>query len=112
MTNFTAIAKLLSLLRMNGEGGQIGGLSIESLLLVAESPRTLEELTHLTGAHNGSVSRAIRSITPVWNAEKGVIHMPHLHLLVRKKRKPPLTGHEYRLARGGKQLLQEAGLMN
>jgi len=111
MTNFTAIAKLLSLLRMNGEGGQIGGLSIESLLLVAETPRTLEELTHLTGAHNGSVSRAIRSITPQWNAEGEVIQMPHLHLLTRKKRKSPLKGHEYRLAKGGKQLLQEAGLM-
>lgn len=109
MTNFSAIAKLLSLLRMNSKH-QIGGLTIETLLLIAEEPRTLNELTQLTGAHNGSISKAIRSIAPYWDSKEESVRTPKLHLLTRKKRKPPLNGYTIHLSKGGRQLLKEAGL--
>ena len=56
--------RLLSLIRANDP--QLSWLALECLLLCAENPSTVSDgQQELTGAHNGNINRAIRSLT-VW----------------------------------------------
>ncbi len=109
MTDLTATARLLSMLRMNGKRGQVSGLGIECLLYIAAAPRTFEELCSLTGAHNGNISRAIQAMTPHKKGDE--ICQPVMHLLTRKKRPQPLRGYSVHLSKGGQELLKQAGLL-
>ena len=109
MTDLNAIARLLSMLRINSKGGQVSALGIECLLYIASNPRTIEELCKLTGAHNGSVARAVLTMTPHSKGE--IIQQPDLHLLTRRKRAQPLRGYSVHLSKGGRELLTKAGII-
>ena len=113
MATLASAARLLSMLRMNSKGGQVSTLAVECLLHIATEPRSLEELCSLTGANNGTISRALTTMTPKWDSKGEVIQMPHLHLLTRKKSTCSGVGrpkHRVYLSKGGEELLKQAGI--
>ena len=99
--------RLLSLIRANDP--QLSWLALECLLLCAERPCTVSELQELTGAHNGNINRAIRSLTVWWDANQKTVVQPRLHLLQRRRRPKPNKGHRIHLTKAGAAFLQEAG---
>ena len=99
--------RLLSLVRANDP--QLSWLALECLLRCAEQPRTVAELEELTGAHNGNINRAIRSLTVWWDASSKTVAQPRLHLLQRRRRPKPNKGHRIHLTKAGATFLHQAG---
>ena len=103
-------AKLLTLLRMNVRNGQVGLLTVEALLLLATGPKTMAELQKQTGADNGNLSRAVRTLLPWFDRKAGVVVTPDLPLLKRVKR-PGRKAPVLSLSRMGCLTLRECGLL-
>lgn len=108
MSDLDKTANLLRLVRLNMPGGQISGLSVEILLLVAQGPKTIEQLVKLTGANNGTVCRAALTWCVWWDRKREEVRKPVLPLLQRRKR-PRLAGHRYHLTKTGLEFLKAAG---
>ena len=105
-----AAARLLTALRLNVRNGQVGLLTVEALLLLATGPKTMAELQHHTGADNGNLSRAVRTLMPWFDRKAGVVVTPDLPLLKRVKR-PGRKAPVLSLSRMGCQLLHEYKLL-
>jgi len=100
----TEMSRLLRQLR-NGYGQKtLGLLAVEVLLHVAERPRTIEELTVATGAQNGTVNRAVLSMTPWYDRRRERVVCPDLHLLQRRRR-PQSKGYRVHLTARGREIL-------
>lgn len=98
------VAQLLRQLR-NGYGQKtLGLLAVEVLLHVADQPQTIEQLTERTGASNGSVCRAVLSMTPWYDRRRERVVCPELHLLQRRKR-PQAQGYRVHLTAKGREIL-------
>jgi hypothetical protein len=102
-------ALLMQALRINAGERPVGLLAVEVLAHVAAAPRRLDELEQLTGASNGSLIRAIRSMTVWFERSTGKVHRPNLPLLQRRKT-PGRKGHRIWLTCNGRKLLGEVGL--
>ena len=98
---------ILTLARANDP--EITWLALECLLLCAERPSTVAELQELTGAPNGNINRAIRSLTVWWDAKAQQVVQPRLHLLQRRRRPKPNRGHRIHLTKAGAIFLHQAG---
>ena len=70
----------------------------------------MAELMHQTGADNGNLSRAVRTLMPWYDRKAGVVVMPDLPLLKRVKR-PGRKAPVLSLSRMGCQLLREHELL-
>ena len=93
----------------NGTGsGQLGLLSVEVLLHVAEEPRTIEQLVQLTKARNAHVNRAVLKLTPWYDKQAGQVRIPELHLLQRRRR-AQARGYRIHLTCKGRELLARVG---
>lgn len=98
------VAQLLRQLR-NGYGQKtLGLLAVEVLLHVAEQPQTIEQLVELTGANNGTVNRAVLSLTPWYDRRCQRVVCPELHLLQRRKR-PQAKGYRVHLTAKAREIL-------
>jgi hypothetical protein len=86
MSDLQAMARLMTLLRLNLPQGQAGLMCVEVLLHVAAGPRTMAELEVLTGASNGPLSRAVRTFIPWVRRSDGAVIVPVMPLLKRIKR--------------------------
>ena len=91
-----------------GHGGQFGGLAFECLLLCSEEPRTVPQLEELTGCSRGRLNHAIRSLTPWFDKGEGVVVLPKLHLLQRR-RVVNGRGHRIYVTAKGRELLSAKG---
>ncbi len=87
-----------------GYGGQFGGLAFECLLLCSEKPRTVPQLEDLTGCSRGRLNHAIRTLTPWFDKGTGVVVLPKLHLLQRR-RIVNGRGHRIYVTAAGRKLL-------
>ena len=99
--NFAAVVQAF---RRGSPGGQFSGLAFECLLLCAERPRTIAELEAATGCINGRVNRAVRGLTPWWDAKTDTVVRPAMHLLQRR-RVINGRGHRYHVTSRGRELL-------
>jgi len=91
-----------------GHGGQFGGLAFECLLLCSEEPKTVPQLEELTGCTRGRLNHAIRSLTPWFDKGTGVVVLPKLHLLQRR-RVINGRGHRIYVTAKGRELLSTKG---
>lgn len=101
-------ALLMRELRTGTESGQLGLLSVECFLHIAEQPRTIEQLVQLTQARNAHVNRAVLKLTPWYDRQAGVVRLPELHLLQRRRR-PQARGYRVHLTCKGRELLARVG---
>lgn len=100
----TEMSQVLRQLR-NGYGQKtLGLLAVEVLLHVAEQPQTIEQLAELTGANNGTVCRAVLSMTPWYDRRRERVVCPELHLLQRRRR-PQAQGYRVHLTARGREIL-------
>ena len=79
-------------------------LALECFLLCAHKPRTMAELEELTGCANGAVSKAVRTLTPWFNAKTGAVVRPRLHL-IQRRRILGSRGHRMHVTAAGRRLL-------
>lgn len=93
-----------------GHGGQFGGLAFECLLLCSEEPRTVPQLEELTGCSRGRLNHAIRSLTPWFDKETGVVVLPKCHLLQRR-RVVNGRGHRIYITAKGQEMLSATAQM-
>ena len=61
-----SIAQVLGIVRTNSKATALSVLSLEVLFLVAEKPRTIEELSQLTGSQSAHVNRAVLRFCTWW----------------------------------------------
>lgn len=104
MSKANQIALLMRELRNGTGSGQLGLLSVEVFLHVAEQPQTIEQLVRLTQAQNAHVNRAVLKLTPWYDRKAGMVRLPELHLLQRRRR-PQARGYRIHLTRRGRELL-------
>jgi hypothetical protein len=100
--DFPAVTSLIQAFRSTQ--GPSNLLALECFLLCAEKPRTIAELVALTGCANGPVNRAVRTLTPYWDAKTEKVVRPEQHLLQRR-RVWAGKGHRYHLTSKGRALL-------
>ena len=101
--DFPAVTELVSMFRSTEGSSNL--LALECFLLCAQKPRTIAELVEATGAPNGRVNVAVRSLTPWWDAKASLVVKPRHHLLQRR-RVLGGRGHRYHLTRRGRDLLK------
>ena len=110
MEELSRLGVLMQTLRINNPEGPIGLLAVEVLAHVAaQGPLRLDELSLLTGAANGSLTRAIRSLTVWYCPSTGKVNKPNLPLLQRRKT-PARRGYRIHLTCNGRKLLEGVGL--
>ena len=80
-------------------------LALECFLLCADKPRTMAELEELTGCANGPVNKAVRTLTPWFDAKTGVVVRPRLHL-IQRRRIICGRGHRMHVTAAGRKLLE------
>lgn len=108
-TVLEGVARLLRYWRNSNQQGPAGLLQVEVLLLVAEAPRTIEELQHLTGAANGRVSTVVRQMTPWWDQRRQEVIRP-AHWFLQRRRRPGRRGHRIHLTSSGRAFLASVKL--
>ena len=105
-----SIAQVLGVVRTNSKATALSVLSLEVLFLVAEKPRTIEELSQLTGSQSAHVNRAVLRFCTWWDKKNQALRTPDLGLLTRKKRPQPERGYRIYLSRLGKQVFETSGI--
>ena len=110
MTGLESTATLLNLARRYLPGGQVSALGLECLCLIAEQPRTVEQLELLTGAHNATITRQLMRLCVHYNRRTKEVMKPDVVLLQRRSR-PRDKGYRYHLHSNGRKLLASAGLL-
>ena len=98
-----AMAALVSTIRK--QHSQFPGLAFEVFLHCATGPKTIEDLSELTGATSGSLTHAVRNISAWWSSAESQIIRPNLHLLIRRKVVNG-RGYRYSLSVTGRKLLE------
>lgn len=84
--------------------GPTSTVALECFLLCAEKPRTIAELEAATGLNNGAINRALRTLTPYYDAKTDTVVRPAMHLLQRR-RVINGRGHRYHVTSRGRELL-------
>ena len=99
-----AVTALVSKIRQT-HGEKFPGLAFEVFLHCATGPKTIEDLSELTGASSGQLTRAVRNISAWWSSAESQIIRPNLHLLIRRKEVNG-RGYRYSLSVTGRKLLE------
>ena len=85
-------------------GPGTGLLGLRCLELCAERPRTIAELESELEENNGSICRAVLTLTPYFHRPSKTVRLPALHLLQRRKRPKPEKGHRIHCTTAGMQV--------
>lgn len=106
MTTIDHFKGLTPLLRaFRNAQGPTSTVALECFLLCAEQPRTIAELEAATGLNNGAINRALRTLTPYYDAKTETVVRPAMHLLQRRRQLVG-RGHRYHLTSKGRALLK------
>jgi hypothetical protein len=95
---------MLRFWRNSRSTGPAGILAMEVLVLVAEAPRTIEELSELTGAANGRINKVVRQLTPWWDRRRQEVIRPE-HWFLQRRRRPGRRGYRIHLTSAGRAFL-------
>ena len=83
-------------------GPGTGLLGLKCLELCCQRPRTIAELEAELQENNGSICRAVLTLTPYFHRPSQSVKLPALHLLQRRKRPRPERGHRIHCTTAGK----------